>query len=108
MICFAIESTAHTWGCAVVERTASGECKILSNEKDTFKTESGGMVPQELRKHHELVADSIIAQALEKSGKSWQDIDLISFSSGPGLAPALLAGMEIAKKLAATYKKPLL
>jgi len=108
MICFSIESTAHTFGAAVVERLQDGSCKILSNEKDTFKTESGGMVPQELRKHHELVAESVIAQALLASGKSWNEIDLIAFSSGPGLAPALIAGMEIAKNLAKENKKPLL
>ena len=108
MICLSLECTAHTLGFAVVERTADGECKILSNEKDSFKTESGGMVPLELRKHHEQVWQTILALALENSGKTWKDIDLIAFSSGPGLAPALIAGMQIAKNLAQKNKKPLL
>ncbi|MDO8647439.1 MAG: KEOPS complex N(6)-L-threonylcarbamoyladenine synthase Kae1 [Candidatus Diapherotrites archaeon] len=108
MICLALECTAHTLGFAVVERTAAGECKILSNEKDTFKTESGGMVPLELRAHHERVWESVLQKALENSGKAWDGIDLIAFSSGPGMAPALIAGMQVAKKLALENKKPLL
>lgn len=107
-LCLAVESTAHTFGCAVVEKTPQGKCSILSNEKDTYKTDEGGLIPQELRKHHEIVAEQIIAQALEKSGKSFDEIGLIAFSSGPGLAPALLAGMEIAKSLSLKHKKPLL
>lgn len=108
MICLGLEATAHTLGFAVVERAANGECKIISNEKDAFKTESGGMVPLELRAHHERVWESVLQGALEKSGKAWKDIDLIAFSSGPGMAPALIAGMQVAKKLALENKKPLL
>jgi glycoprotease/Kae1 family metallohydrolase len=50
----------------------------------------------------------VISKALQNSGKSWKEIDLVSFASGPGMAPALLVGMQFAKKLAKENKKPLL
>ena len=43
-----IESTAHTFGAAVV----SGK-KVLSNEKASYTTQSGGIVPVQAAKFHE-------------------------------------------------------
>ena len=36
------------------------------------------------------------------------DVDLISFSQGPGLAPCLVVGMEKAKEIASKIKKPII
>ena len=94
--CLGIESTAHTFGVAVV--TFDG--KILSNEKDMFSTDSGGMIPHEVAEHHRKVKEVILRRALEFAGIELNDIDLISYSHGPGLPPSLLVGMEFAKELA--------
>src|SRR3989344_7697289 len=94
--CLGIESTAHTFGVAVV--TFDG--KILSNEKDMFSTDSGGMIPHEVAEHHRKVKEVILRRALESAGIELNDIDLISYSHGPGLPPSLLVGMEFAKELA--------
>ena len=48
-----IEATAHTFGVGIVTDQGS----VLANEKDTFTTKEGGMVPVEVAKHHEEVAD---------------------------------------------------
>src|SRR3989344_784565 len=108
MIALGIESTAHTFSAAVVEMTAEKKCNILSNEKDSHVTESGGLIPLELKKHHERVWEKVLQKALENSGKNWKEISLIAFASGPGIAPALMVGMQVAKKLALENKKPLL
>ena len=44
-----IESTAHTFGVAVVK-----DGKVLSNVKHSYTTESGGIIPMEAARHHEL------------------------------------------------------
>jgi N6-L-threonylcarbamoyladenine synthase len=90
-----IECTAHTFGIAVVNKG-----KVLSNVKDMFVPESGGIVPMESAKHHKDVADRIYGEALEKAGISDKDIKVIALSNAPGLAPCLLAGMHFAKKKA--------
>jgi len=103
MNCLGIESTAHTFGCAVV----TDEGKILSNEKATFTTEKGGMVPNEVAQHHEKCKNDILDKALKAANLSMKNIDLISFSGSPGLAPCMLVGMKLAQELAIKHDIPL-
>ncbi len=99
-----IESTAHTFGIGIVKNG-----KILANVKDSFSTAdgSGGMIPIEVAKHHVVVKDEIYEKAIEESGINEKDVDAISFSQGPGLAPCLIEGMKFAKELSMKLKKPL-
>lgn len=101
--CLGIESTAHTFGVGIV--TFDG--KILANAKDTLTTEKGGLIPNEVAKHHENLKDVLLQKALEKANLKMEDIDLISYSAAPGLSPALIVGMKFSKELAKKYKKPL-
>ncbi|MBN1645079.1 tRNA (adenosine(37)-N6)-threonylcarbamoyltransferase complex transferase subunit TsaD [Candidatus Woesearchaeota archaeon] len=101
MNCLGIESTAHTFGIAVV----SDKEKILSNEKEVFTTSSGGMIPNKVAEHHKRVCDSVLKKALEKANVKIEEIGLISYSHGPGLSPALVVGKDFAKSLALNHKK---
>lgn len=103
MICLGIETTAHTFGIGIVKDEA-----ILANEKDAYSTESGGMIPNEVAEHHKRVCNDVLAKALTKANISMKDVDVISFSQGPGLDPALWAGRDFAVKLAKENNKPLL
>ena len=85
MICLGIESTAHTFGIGIV----TNKGKVLANAIDAFKTEKGGLIPNELRNHHEDVKDNVLKTALEKAEIKLKDIDLVAFSQGPGMGPAL-------------------
>ena len=98
--CLGIESTAHTFGAGII--TEKG--KILSDIRDMYQTKSGGIIPSEAAKHHKEISLKIINQALEQAKLNFKDIDLISFSQGPGLAPCLLEGIKISKELARKYK----
>lgn len=102
-LCLGIESTAHTFGIGIV--TFDG--KILANEKKTFTTEKGGLVPHEVAEHHRNVKDAVLAQALKTAGIAMDDITVIAFAGSPGLSPPLLVGLEFAKQLAQGHKKPL-
>jgi len=98
-----IESTAHTFGIAVVN-----EGKILANVRDMYTTEKGGIVPLDSAKHHAAVADKLLADALEKAQVKERDIIAIAFSQGPGIAPCLLFGIKFAKKLSNQLDIPLI
>lgn len=100
MITLGIESTAHTFGVGIVK-----DKKILANVKDTFTTEQGGMIPDLVKDHHIKVKDKVLQEALDKANLKLEDIDVISFSQGPGLAPALGVGRDFAVKL--SKNKPL-
>lgn len=102
MLCLGIESTAHTFGAAVVEDSG----KVLSNEKIMFMTAEGegGMIPNEVAEHHRKHRDEVIKKALDSAKKKMKDIRLVSFSRSPGLAPSLIVGMETAKDIASKNK----
>ena len=103
MIVLGIESTAHTFGVGIIDNGG----KILANVKDSYTSEKGGIHPTEAKLHHLRVKDRVVEDALNVAGLKLSDIDLISFSQGPGLAPCLVVGMEKAKELSRKIKKPL-
>ena len=106
MIILGIESTAHTFGIGVVD--ARKECKILANERATFTTESGGMIPSKVAQHHIDVSDTLISKALKKSGLKINDVDLIAYSESPGIGHSLRIGAMIARTLAKRINKPII
>ncbi len=102
-ICLGIESTAHTFSVAIISND-----RIISNEKDTYVPPIGeGIHPYEAAQHHVRVARRVLQNALEKSGKRVEDVDVIAYSAGPGLGPCLRVGAVVARSLAAYYDKPL-
>lgn len=106
MLTLGIESTAHTFGASIVESDIDKKdykkslCKILSNEKDSYTTLTGGMIPRELAEHHYSCSPIVIKNALEKANVSIKEIDLVSFSQGPGIGNALRVGAITARQLA--------
>lgn len=107
LLCLGIETTAHTFGASVVEYKDS-KFSILSNVRDMYKTEKGGLIPVQLSEHHVECFDRVITEALEKSQKSIHDIQLISFSQGPGIGHALRIGSSVARSLSLQLKIPMI
>lgn len=96
MIILGIESTAHTFGVGII--TDKGE--VLANARDMYRTAEGGMIPNEVAEHHKRVKEQVLQQALEQAKLTLKDVDLLSFSRGPGLTPGILkVGKEFALKL---------
>jgi len=98
-----IESTAHTFGIGIVKNG-----KIISNIKDSYITESGGIIPTESAKHHEKICDETLDKSIKEAKININDIDGIAFSQAPGLAPCLIVGLRFAKKLAKELNIPII
>ena len=103
-ICLGIETTAHTAAVGIVDSA----CSVLSDERHSFTTKSGGMIPRELAEHHIEQFPKVIKAALEKSKLDWKEIDCIAYSSGPGIGTALSVGATAARMLAALHSKPII
>lgn len=101
-IILGIESTAHTFGVAVVRNG-----NVLSNARRSYATEKGGIIPTEAAKHHQKNKKEIYFEALYKSGIDEKEIDAFAISQGPGLAPCLLEGMKFVKEIASKLEKPI-
>jgi N6-L-threonylcarbamoyladenine synthase len=95
MIIVGIECTAHTFGVGVVNQG-----KVLSNVRDMYSTEEGGIIPSESAQHHRRVAGEVWGNALQEAGISEEDISAIAVSNAPGLAPCLYEGMAFARERA--------
>jgi N6-L-threonylcarbamoyladenine synthase len=104
MLCLGIESTAHTFGCSVVDSRG----KILSDARDVYKAPEGsGIHPREASRHHMEVSPDILRNTLTSANVTIKDIDIVGYSAGPGLGPCLRVGAVIARTVAGFYKKPL-
>ncbi len=98
-----VESTAHTFGIGIVRNS-----KILANEKEMYITQSGGIIPVDSAKHHKRVAEVVYNRALKKAKIKESQIDAISFSQSPGLAPCLIEGMKFSKSIGKKLNIPLI
>lgn len=104
MLCLGIESTAHTFGCSVVDCNG----RVLSDERDVYKAPGGsGIHPREASRHHMEVSSAVFHKSLKSAGVTMNDIAVIGYSAGPGLGPCLRVGAVVARTVAGFYKKPL-
>ena len=60
----------------------------------------GGVVPELASREHLRAIVPVVRQALDDAGQSYETIDAIAVTKGPGLAGALLVGLSYAKALA--------
>ena len=104
MLCLGIEGTAHTFGVGIV--SSSG--RVLANATKTYVPERGGIHPREAAQFHAKNARLVLEQALEAAEIDIGEIDLIAFSQGPGLGPALRTAATAARALAIWLDVPIL
>ena len=104
MISLGIEGTAEKTGVGIVD----DEGNILGMAGKQLFPEKGGIHPRIAAEHHAKWIPQLIPQAIEEAGISYNDIDLISFSQGPGLGPALRIVATSARTLALSLNKPII
>jgi N6-L-threonylcarbamoyladenine synthase len=67
----------------------------------------GGVVPFLAGRLHTERISRVTELALQRAGLTWSEIDVLAVTAGPGLAPALEAGISYAKTLSAEHNLPL-
>ena len=102
----AIESSCDETSAAVVVNGREVLSNIIASQIDTHK-KFGGVVPEVASRMHIEVVSGVVQEALEEAGVTLEDIDAIGVTYGPGLVGALLVGLQFAKGLAFSTKKPL-
>ena len=99
-----IEGTAEKTGVGIVDSDGN----ILASVGKALIPAKGGIHPREAAEHHANSIMPLINQALEKSKLSLQEIDLVAFSQGPGLGPALRTVATAARSLSLTLNVPII
>src|SRR5215470_4517053 len=106
-IILGIESSCDETAAAVVR---SGR-EILSNavaSQISTHQPYGGVVPELASREHLRAIVPVVRQALAEAKQSYQSIDALAVTQGPGLAGALLVGISYTKALAFALEKPLI
>lgn len=104
MICIGIEGTAEKTGVGIVD--SSGD--ILASVGNPLIPENGGIHPREAAEHHAKNIVPLLKEALTRSNLKMGDIDLVAFSRGPGLGPALRTVATAARSLSLALKVPII
>lgn len=104
MISLGIEGTAEKTGVGIVEDNGN----ILSIVGKPLIPKEGGIHPRIAAEHHSLWIPKLITEAINEANISFNEIDLISFSQGPGLGPALRTVATSARTLSLRLNKPII
>ena len=107
MLCLGIESTAHTFSCAVLEKK-NGKTIIKSDVRKIYRPPEGeGIHPREASRHHIENSSSVLTECLNEAKIGVSDLDIISYAAGPGLGPCLRVGAVVARSLSSFYNIPI-
>ena len=106
IITLGIESSCDETSVAVVKNGR----EVLSNVIDSqikIHEKYGGVVPEIASRNHIEAISRVTKRALEDAKITFNDIDVITPTYGPGLVGAILVGLSYAKALSYAIKKPL-
>ncbi len=102
-----IESSCDETGAAVVRAGREILSNVVASQIATHQP-YGGVVPELASREHLRAIVPVVRQALAEARQSYQSVDAIAVTQGPGLAGALLVGISFAKALAFALDKPLI
>jgi tRNA N6-adenosine threonylcarbamoyltransferase len=106
-----IETSCDETAASVVERQADGSARILSNVVRSQIDEHaafGGVVPEIAARAHIELLDKLIEQAMSEAGLSFEELDGVAVTAGPGLIGGLMVGLMTAKAICYACNLPLL
>jgi N6-L-threonylcarbamoyladenine synthase len=106
-----IESSCDETGVALVETRAEAPPRLLGealHSQAEMHQAYGGVVPELASRDHIRRVLPLTRQVLAQAGCAVDDIDLVAYTRGPGLAGALLVGAGVAVALGAALGKPTL
>jgi len=102
-----IETSCDETAAAVVEDGRHLRSNIVASQFH-LHAQHGGVVPEVAARHHLEVILPVVDAALDEAGCGWSDLAGVAVTAGPGLAGALLVGVNTAKALAWAHGVPLL
>ena len=109
MLILGIETSCDETAAALVHDDG-GRWSIRSNivaSQVAIHREWGGVVPELASRQHIRDICGVVERALADGGASWQDVDALAVTQGPGLVGSLLVGVSFGKAAAWALNKPI-
>ena len=110
MLVLGIESSCDETAVAVVS-VSQAEKRILSNiilSQNDKHEEYGGIVPEIAARSHLEHIHAIMRQAVNEAGISFDQLDGIAATAGPGLIGGVIVGLMAGKAASLAYNTPFL
>src|SRR5881275_3304914 len=107
MLILGIESSCDETGAAIVEDGRYLLSNVVASQIEVHNR-YGGVVPEVASRQQLATIIPVIETALDKAACTWEDIDAIAATYGPGLAGSLLVGLTVGKALALARNLPFL
>ena len=111
MLVLGIESSCDETGVAVVDASGPGVPRLRAHALHSqveMHQAYGGVVPELASRDHIRRVLPLAQDVLARSGCTLQDLAVVAYTRGPGLAGALLVGAGVACALGAALDKPVL
>ncbi|MDQ0221376.1 tRNA (adenosine(37)-N6)-threonylcarbamoyltransferase complex transferase subunit TsaD [Peribacillus cavernae] len=101
-----IETSCDETAAAVIKNGTEILSNAVASQIESHKR-FGGVVPEIASRHHVEQMTIVLEEALTQAGITYEDIDAIAVTEGPGLVGALLIGVNAAKAIAFAHNIPL-
>src|SRR3954465_1689852 len=101
-----IETSCDETAVSIVKNGREIVSNIVASQIESHKR-FGGVVPEIASRHHVEQITIVLEEALKEANLSYDEIDAIAVTEGPGLVGALLIGVNAAKAVACAQGIPL-
>ena len=106
VIILGMETSCDETAVSIVKNGKEILSNVVASQIESHKR-FGGVVPEIASRHHVEQITVVIEEALKEANISYEDIDAIAVTEGPGLVGALLIGIEAAKAISFAHDIPL-
>ena len=103
----AIETSCDETSAAIVEDGSRIRSNLIASQVE-IHARFGGIVPEVASRQHLLEITPVVQKAMEQAETTWDQLDALAVTSGPGLAGALLVGVNAAKAISLARDLPLI
>src|SRR5579871_5405197 len=107
MLVLGIESSCDETGAALVRDGRYLLSNVVASQIE-IHNRYGGVVPEVASRQQLATIIPVVETALEQAACSWDDIDAVAATYGPGLAGSLLVGLTAGKSIALAHSLPFL
>lgn len=102
-----IESSCDETSAAIVVDGVTIKSNVIASQVD-LHARYGGVFPEIASRAHAEQIGAVVKQAMEEAGVTYDQLDAVAVTRGPGLVGSLLVGVNYAKGVALASGKPLI
>jgi len=110
MLLLGLETSCDETSAAIARGPTDRGVELLSNvvaSQDDLHAHCGGIVPEVASRRHIEMILPVIREAMQRASVTWENLEGIAVTNGPGLIGSLVVGVSVGKGLAQARSLPL-